>query len=108
MGSSTPIPGRTPPRIVAQGANDEDPSGNIGQDDEINARRAISYLTFHELVVNVTFPGERPAIRGDQRLLGPHLVGIERDMAVLATRYILCGLANDMGLNGIEIGDGAY
>jgi hypothetical protein len=83
-------------RQTAGGADD-------GEDDEATARRGIEYLAFHDPIICVSFNPDDPPSEAILRLLSPHLVGIEKEISHLLSRYLMERLAPHLRLGGIEI-----
>ena len=81
---------------------------DLGGDTEATARTAIQYLMLHDPVVSVTFPANDSPFEDMLRLLAPHMVGMEGEIAHLVARYLCESIAPHLGLRWavIDWGDG--
>jgi len=76
---------------------------DVGGDISEVARRTLNYLMEHQPIVTVRFPEDHPPSEEMLRLLAPHVVGMEGEMAVLVGRFLSESIASRLGLKGIEI-----
>lgn len=77
---------------------------DLGGDISKVARAAIEYLMYHQPVVVVSFPEGDPPSQEMLRLLAPHVVGMEGEIAELVAQYLCQSLTPRLGLSGIEMG----
>ena len=64
-------------------------------DGEQLAREAVAYLTIHDLVFDWRFSEDDPPTVEIQRIVMPYIVGMAKELAEAASRYIMWSLMQD-------------
>jgi hypothetical protein len=64
-------------------------------DGERVAREAVAYLATHDLVFDWRFFEDDPPTEEIQRLVTPYVVGMAKEYAEVASRYIMWSLMQD-------------